>query len=519
MIIATQSAAINGVEACSVEVEINATGVGQDTTLSIIGLPDAAVRESRGRVWSAVQVSHFRIPDGHTTINLAPADLRKSGTAFDLPIALCLISATTAMPIDELRDSLIVGELSLDGQVRPVSGVLPMVLHAKERGISRALVPFENALEAGAVKGIKVYGVKNLHEAVLFYKEHRGLLPVEVDLDKLFQRQGQDSQLDFIDVKGQEGAKRALMIAVAGNHNALMIGSPGVGKSLIANRLPSIMPPLTMSEALEVTKVHSIAGCLPSGCSLIVQRPFRAPHHTVSDAGLLGGGKAIPHPGELSLAHCGVLFLDELPEFRKTTLEALRQPLENGEIRLARSQGSYTFPARIMLVAAMNPCPCGYFGSPNRKCTCLFGQVLNYRSRLSGPLIDRIDIQLEVPPLTEKQLLSERNGENSASMRAKVWAARERQKTRFQHTGILDNAAISGRFLDKFCPLNQDCKNFLLDAIRRLNMSARSYDRILRVSRTIADLDGAENISEAHISEAMSYRCLDRPLRETDIMY
>lgn len=509
MITCTKCAAIQGVDTCTVDVEINVSGQGDEPHISIIGLPDASIRESRERIWSAMSTNHFRIPPGNTTINLAPADLRKSGSAFDLAIALCLIAANNGFPGDELKESMIVGELALNGQVRPIPGILPMVLHARKLGLKRVLVPQPNAEEAAVIDGITVYGVGTLAEAVLFFREHRGIMPTKVDVEDIF-RQHSAEPLDYSDVKGQESAKRALVIAAAGGHNILLIGSPGVGKSLLANRLPSILPQLTMPEALEVTKVHSIAGVLPSGASLIVRRPFRAPHHSVSDAGLLGGGKAIPRPGEISLAHRGVLFLDELPEFRHTALEALRQPLENGTICLSRAAGSYTFPAKIMLVAAMNPCPCGYYGHPNHRCSCSPIMVKAYRSRISGPLVDRLDLHIEVPPLSDAVLTGGHTGENSASMRKKVLAARAIQHERFKNSNIFDNASMSGKMLDEYCRLSPACRDFLLNAIHSLNMSARAYDRILRVSRTIADLAGAPDLREEHISEAMNYRCLDR---------
>ncbi len=509
MITCTKCAAIQGVDTCTVEIEVNVSGHGEESKITIIGLPDASIRESRERIISALTTNSFRIPPGVTTINLAPADLRKSGSAFDLGIALCILAGCRVFPGEQLQQSLIVGELSLDGQVRPVPGVLPMILHARKLGLRCALVPAANAQEAAIVDGISVYGVGTLAEAVLFFREHRGLIPIHVDIEEVFS-ESSSPMADFVEVKGQEAAKRALVIAAAGNHNILLIGNPGVGKSLLANRIPSILPDLSLQEALEVTKVHSIAGVLPHGVSLIVRRPFRAPHHSVSDAGLLGGGKAIPRPGEISLAHNGVLFLDELPEFRRTALEALRQPLETGTICLSRAAGSFTFPARIMLVAAMNPCPCGYYGSTRRRCTCSPMMRRSYRARLSGPLVDRLDLHIEVPPLSDAVLTGGHTGENSASMREKVLATRKIQMERFRDEGIFDNASMGGKLLDKYCRLSPGCRDFLLNAIQTLNMSARAYDRILRVSRTIADLAGAADLTEDHLLEAMNYRCLDR---------
>lgn len=521
MMCKTLSASIHGVDVCTVEVEVN-TRTSDDPEapriISIIGLPDAAIRESRDRIWSAMQLSGYYMPRGRVTVNLAPADLRKSGSAFDLPIALSLLATLKVFDKSELDDTMIIGELGLNGELRTISGALPMTMHAKEIGLKRILLPYENAAEAAAVKGISVYGVRKLDEAILFFREKRGLLPCVVDVKSIFSQE-QQHKLDFSDVKGQESAKRALLIAAAGNHNLLMIGEPGVGKSLIANRIPGILPKLTIKEALEVSKIYSIAGILSPQQSLIVQRPFRSPHHTVSDAGLLGGGQNIPRPGEISLAHHGVLFLDELPEYRRNVLEVLRQPLESGEVILARAAGSFTFPARVMLVAAMNPCPCGYFGSHTRRCTCSTLQVYNYRNRISGPLLDRIDLHIEVPPVQHAVLIGKRTGESSESLRQKVNKAREKQLRRFQGSGILDNSGMYGKYLDKFCPLNEECQTFLRETIENLNMNARSYDRILRIARTIADLENAEELQPEYLSEAIQYRSLDRDIQQQDRYY
>jgi len=516
MMCKTLSASIQGVEVNTVEIEVNTTPCEKqekDYIVSIIGLPDAAIRESRDRIWSALTLSDYRIPRGRTTINLAPADLRKSGSAFDLSIAMCLLATIHVFKHEELDGTMIIGELGLNGEVRAIPGALPMAMHARKIGLSRILLPYENAQEAAAVEGLTVYGVRHLLEAVLFFREHRGLIPTTIDLNEIFTR-NQKITLDFMDVKGQESAKRALLIAAAGNHNLLMIGEPGVGKSLIANRIPGILPKLTLEEALEVSKIYSIAGILNSHQSLIVNRPFRSPHHTVSDAGLLGGGKNIPRPGEISLAHRGVLFLDELPEYRRNVLEVLRQPLESGEVTLARAAGSFTFPAKIMLVAAMNPCPCGFFGSHTRRCSCTSMQIQNYRNRISGPLLDRIDLHIDVPPVSHDVLTGKRNGECSESLRSKVSRARERQLKRFANTGILDNSSMYGKYLDYFCPLNQDCLNFLQNSIARLRLNARSYDRILRIARTIADLEEADELTPDFLSEAIHYRSMDRNLQE-----
>ncbi|MBP5300064.1 MAG: YifB family Mg chelatase-like AAA ATPase, partial [Victivallales bacterium] len=388
-------------------------------------------------------------------------------------------------------------------------------MHAKSLGLKKMIVPAENSREAAAVEGLEVYGVSSLREAVELCVHPERFHAEHLDVAALL-ASAQGRGLDFLDVKGQESAKRALVIAAAGNHNLLMVGSPGVGKSLIANRIPGILPPLSLTEAMEVTKLYSIAGLLPKDCGLVVERPFRAPHHTVSDAGLLGGGQNIPRPGEITLAHRGVLFLDELPEFRRNVLEALRQPLENGMVTVARASGAFEFPCRFMLVAAMNPCPCGYFGAPGRRCHCSIQQVKNYRSRLSGPLLDRIDLHVEVPPLPKETLTAKRSGPSSAELRSQILAAREIQRRRFQGTGIWSNSDISGTALDRFCTLTDSARKFLDMALNAKHLSARSYDRILRVARTCADLNGHEQLTEAEVSEACQYRVLDQELQASD---
>ena len=512
MITRTLSGSIQGVEVATVEIEDDCSmqSASPEKHFNLIGLPDAAVRESRGRVRSALWVNELPMPQGDITINLAPASLRKSGALYDLAIALCITGATRVFPPQALQDTMVVGELGLNGEVRAIPGALPMAMHARDLGIKRILVPKPNAMEAATVQGIEVYGIANIQDAVHLLNAPQDFTPVQVDVEALFQ-EASHSELDFVDVKGQETAKRAMVIAAAGSHNLLMFGPPGVGKSLIANRIPSITPPLSFVEALEVTKVHSIAGLLPADTGLIVHRPFRSPHHSVSDAGLLGGGSGIPRPGEISLAHRGVLFLDELPEFRRNVLEALRQPIENGVVTIARASGAFTFPCRFMLVAAMNPCPCGYYGSPDHRCHCSPMAIQSYRSRISGPLLDRIDLHVEVPPLPQEVLTSRHNGVTSAQLREVVLRARDIQRKRFEGTGILDNAGIHGVWLDRFCPLGADARNFLRNALDAKHMSARSYDRILRVARTIADLEGVPDINEAHLAEACQYRALDQP--------
>ena len=515
MIIHINSAAIRGMDVKGVEIEVNLIPPSpqQEETngpaMIVVGLPDMAIRESRERVWGALQSSGYRLPRGRSIVNLAPADLHKSGSAYDLPMALGILQSDGQMTCGALNDTLIIGELALSGKVRGIKGVLAVAMYARERGMRRLLVPSENAKEAALTSGVAVYGVETLRDAAEILEGKGGHLPISVDINSIYAEEQMTDVLDFVDVKGQESAKRAMMVAAAGNHNLLMIGSPGCGKSMIAKRLPGILPLLSVEEALEVTKIYSIAGMLDGKRGLIVRRPFRSPHHTVSDAGLVGGS-VVPRPGELSLAHNGVLFLDELPEFKRNTLEVLRQPLETGEVVLARASGTFTFPARIMLVAAMNPCPCGYYGHPRRPCHCTMGMIMSYRSRISGPLIDRVDMHIELAPLDSEMLTQKRCGEDSATIRARVMAAREIQRRRYAGTGIRDNASLSGKMMDQFCELDTESATALQSLIMELQLSARAYDRILRVARTLADLDGLERIERRHIQEAANYRILDR---------
>ena len=505
------SAAVLGVEAIPVEVEVNVCPTEDNKfSPSIVGLPDAAVRESLDRVSTALANTGLATPfQMRWLINLAPAHLKKEGPSFDLPIALATHATLGELTQDQLSGCMAVGELALSGNLRPVRGVLPIALRAKEMGIRRLFVPAENGEEAAVVAGLTVYPVAHLRDIVDFLKGDHDLEPLMLDVDHLFD-QYQQYPLDFSEVKGQESARRALEVAVAGGHNLLMIGSPGTGKSMIAKRIPTILPPLNLAEALEATKIHSIAGTLGSHQALVAQRAFRAPHHTVSDAGLLGGG-AHPMPGEVSLAHHGVLFLDELPEFARNVLEVMRQPLEDGVVTISRAAATVTFPCRCMLVAAMNPCPCGYYGDPKRDCHCSPQQIQRYRNKVSGPLLDRIDIQIDVPAVRYDDLTSLEKGESSAAIRERVIRARKIQEARFaDNDRIHCNANMGTKELNEVCRLDEQGHQMLRMAMDEMHLSARAYDRILKVSRTLADLEGSEEIQPNNLAEAIQYRSLDR---------
>lgn len=507
MLVKTFSAAVFGIEAVPVTIEVDVT---RGVRYMLVGLPDAAVKESQQRIESALRAVGLRWPGRQVIINMAPADIRKEGSSYDLPLAVGILVASEMVRGERLDGLLLTGELSLDGAIKPVKGVLPMALQARSSGFRGVMVPSENAPEAAVVDGLEVYGVSSLTEVLQIIRGELVPLPVKVDIAALFRQEGNIYDSDFSDVKGQESVKRALEVAVAGSHNALMIGPPGSGKTMLARRLPSILPPMTPEEALEATKIHSVAGRIESHVSLMTRRPFRSPHHTSSDIALVGGG-TVPQPGEISLSHNGVLFLDELPEFKRSVLEVLRQPLEDRVITISRARLSCDFPASFMLVASMNPCPCGFHNHPEKTCTCSPGMVQKYLSRISGPLLDRIDIHIEVVPVNYERLAGVATAESSAAVRERVVKARALQTARYAGIdGIYCNAQMTSSLIRRYCHLDETGGRLLRAAMDIRGLSARAYDRILKVGRTIADLDASENISPEHISEAINYRSLDR---------
>ncbi|MGP1436696.1 MAG: YifB family Mg chelatase-like AAA ATPase [Phocaeicola sp.] len=507
MLVKVYGAALQGIDATIVTIEVNSS---RGIKFFLVGLPDNAVKESHERIHSALLVNGYKFPTRQIIVNLAPADIKKEGSAYDLPMAIGILATAEEIQAEKLSQYMIIGELGLDGGLQPIRGALPIAIEAKKKGFKGLILPIQNAKEAAVVNGIEILGVKNLKQVINFFNGTQSLEATIVNTQEEFYKQQYSFPYDFSDVKGQESVKRALEVAASGGHNLIMIGSPGSGKSMMAKRLPSILPPLTLEESLETTKIHSVAGKLGKDKSLVTIRPFRSPHHTISQVAMVGGGTN-PQSGEISLSHNGILFLDELPEFSRSVLEVLRQPLEDRHITISRAKYCLDYPASFMLIASMNPCPCGYYNHPTRSCVCTPGQVQRYLNRISGPLLDRIDIQVEIVPVPFEKLSDTRKGESSATIRERVIKSREIQAKRFKdYRGIYCNAQMESKLLHKYAQPDTAGLALLKSAMIKLNLSARAYDRILKVSRTIADMEGSENIKTAHLAEAISYRNLDR---------
>ena len=507
MLTKVYAAALQGIDATIITIEVNSS---RGIKFFLVGLPDSAVKESHERIMSALQVNGYKFPTRQIVINMAPADIRKEGSSYDLPLAIGILASVGEIKDEKLSKYLIIGELSLDGSLQPIKGALPIAISAREQGFEGLILPKQNAREAAVVNRLKVYGVENIKEVIEFFNDQRELTPTMVNTREEFYQHQTNYPFDFADVKGQENVKRALEVAAAGGHNIIMVGAPGSGKSMMAKRLPSILPPLSLAESLETTKIHSVAGKLEKNDSLIAIRPFRSPHHSISQVAMVGGGSS-PQPGEISLAHNGILYADELPEFGKATLEVLRQPLEDRKITISRAKYSIEYPCSFMFVASMNPCPCGYYNHPTKACVCHIGQVQRYLNRISGPLMDRIDIQVEIVPVPFDKISDSRPGESSSSIRERVIKARKIQQIRFtDHPGVHCNAQMESKLIHLYAQPDAQGLNLLRNAMSRLNLSARAYDRILKVARTIADLEGSEHIQTNHLAEAISYRNLDR---------
>ena len=507
MLTKVYAAALQGIDATIITIEVNSS---RGIKFFLVGLPDSAVKESHERIMSALQVNGYKFPTRQIVINMAPADIRKEGSAYDLPLAIGILASVGEIKDEKLSKYLIIGELSLDGSLQPIKGALPIAISAREQGFEGLILPKQNAREAAVVNRLKVYGVENIKEVIEFFNEQRELIPTTVNTREEFYQHQTNYPFDFADVKGQENVKRALEVAAAGGHNIIMVGAPGSGKSMMAKRLPSILPPLSLAESLETTKIHSVAGKLEKNDSLIAIRPFRSPHHSISQVAMVGGGTT-PQPGEISLAHNGILYADELPEFGKATLEVLRQPLEDRKITISRAKYTIEYPCSFMFVASMNPCPCGYYNHPTKACVCHIGQVQRYLNRISGPLMERIDIQVEIVPVPFEKISDSRPGESSSAIRERVIKARKIQQLRFaDHPGIHCNAQMESKLIHMYAQPDTQGLNLLRNAMNRLNLSARAYDRILKVARTIADLEGSEYIQTNHLAEAISYRNLDR---------